>query len=306
MKKELVLKILKIIVCSLLSIILVIGVVLVPFYYSITALTEPETVAMVIQDVDYKRAIEKNSTVKKTLAKYGITTQEAQTIMKSQQTGELIEVYTDEVTEILLDIPDDAKIDIPYIKRLVDENADKFLNIAEQNINLKFKRQIVQKNIDDFFEKNEKTVQEAIPIVREVKDVVKTIHTSHIAQKTLTLQFALIFIISVFLILGVIILIMRSNGFLWAGIDFGIISVILCVVIAFSKSNFITRVALRISDFGTQIIESAISISTEKIIIAVFGTIILTALFMGFFVVLKLLKKKYQKQNYIEIPIIKE
>lgn len=109
MRKQKILKILGVAACVLLSLFLIVGVTAVPFYYSITALTNPETVAMVIQEVDYKRVIDKNPAVQKTLAKYGITSSEAETVMKSKQTGELIEIYADEVTEILLDIPDDKR-----------------------------------------------------------------------------------------------------------------------------------------------------------------------------------------------------
>jgi len=44
MKKESVFKILKIFICALMSVVFVLGVVAVPFFYSITALTKPETV----------------------------------------------------------------------------------------------------------------------------------------------------------------------------------------------------------------------------------------------------------------------
>ena len=85
MRKQLIFKILKIVICALLSITLIFGVVAVPFYYSIIALTKPETVAMVIQEIDYKKVIEKNPTIKSTLDKYKITPAEADTIMKSKK-----------------------------------------------------------------------------------------------------------------------------------------------------------------------------------------------------------------------------
>ena len=42
-------------------------------------------------------------------------------------------VYTDEVTQIFLDIPYDQRLDVAYIKELVKRNTDEFLNIAEEN-----------------------------------------------------------------------------------------------------------------------------------------------------------------------------
>ena len=133
MKKETTFKILKISAAVLLCVALIFGAVAVSFYYSVIALTKPEMVTMFIQEVDYKKVIQKNPTIKNTLERYGITPTEADTVMKSQQTAELVKVYTDEVTQIFLDIPDDQRLDVAYIKELVKRNTDEFLNIAEEN-----------------------------------------------------------------------------------------------------------------------------------------------------------------------------
>ena len=295
MNKKVALNILKIIASNLLSLLLVLGVVAVPFYYSINALTKPETVSMVIQEVDYKKIIQKNPTIKKTLAKYDITPTKADTIMKSEQTGELLEIYADEVTHIFLDIPEDKKLDVPYIKKLVEDNTDKFLDITEEKTNFKFKRETVEKEVDNFLEKNVVVIEESVATIEQVRDVVKTIYTSRVVKKEVSVLVGVIFISLVFVVIAGIIALMRSNGFLWVGIDFLLITTLLSFIIAFAKSNFISGLALKVSDFSVQIVESAISVSVEKMIIAVFGSIIFAIIFIGFFVALKLLKNKYQK-----------
>lgn len=298
MKKQLIFKILKTIICVLLSAVLILGVVAVPFYYSIIALTKPETVAMVIQEIDYKKVIEKNPTIKSTLDKYNITPTEADTIMKSKKTGELVEIYANEVTQIFLDIPEDRKLDVTYIKQLVKDNTDKFLDIAEDNTNIKFRRKDAKQEVDKFFQNNKVVIEESVSMIEEVRDVVKTIYTSRVVEKKLSFWIAISFITSVFIVIAVIIILMRSNGFFWVGADFAVISILLGLIIAFSKSDFIKTVSLKMSNFGTQIVESAISISTEKIIIAVLGTIIITILFFGFFISVKLLKCKYERNSH--------
>ncbi len=55
------------------------------------------------------------------------------------------------------------------------------------------------------------------------------------------------------------------------------------------------------SGFSTQVIESAISVSTEKIITAVFLTAIFAMLFIGFFILVKFLKRKYQNQPIVDV-----
>ena len=296
MEKKTVFKIFKIIICLLLSVVFISGVAAVPFYYSITALTKPETVSMVIREVDYKQIIEKNPTIEKTLAKYNITPEKADTIMKSEETGQLVEIYADEVTQIFLDIPEDKKLDISYIKELVEENTDKFLDIAEENTNLKFKREKAKQNVDVFFEKNERVIEESVSTIEEVRNVVKTIYTSRVVEKEISLWIAAMIIAIGFAVIAFIICFMHSNGFLWVGIDFAVVSLLLCLIIGFSKTDFISNLALKMSDFGSMIVESAISISVGKMIIALFSSIILTMLFLSFFVALKLLKRKYQNR----------
>lgn len=295
MNKKVALNILKIIASNLLSLLLVLGVVAVPFYYSISALTKPETVSMVIQEVDYKKIIQKNPTIKKTLDKYDITPTKADTIMKSEQTGELLEIYADEVTHIFLDIPEDKKLDVPYIKKLVEDNTDKFLDITEEKTNFKFQRETVEKEVDNFLEKNVVVIEESVATIEQVRDVVKTIYTSRVVKKEVSVLVGVIFISLVFVVIAGIIALMRSNGFLWVGIDFLLITTLLSFIIAFAKSNFISGLALKVSDFSVQIVESAISVSVEKMIIALFSSIIFAIIFIGFFVALKLLKNKYQK-----------
>ena len=297
MKKETTFKILKIFAAVLLSVALIFGAVAVSFYYSVIALTKPEMVTMFIQEVDYKKVIQKNPTIKNTLSKYGITPTEADTVMKSKQTAELVKVYTDEVTQIFLDIPQEKKLDVAYITELVKENTDEFLNIAEEKTELKFKREQTKREIDAFLQKNEVVIEESVAMIEEVRDVVKTIYTSRVIEEKLSLWFAIILVAATFIIIAGIIVLLRSNGFFCVGINFTLVGIILGVIILYAKSDFVTDLALKMSDFGTQIVESAVSVSVQKLIIAVFATSILAVLFNGFFAALKFLKYKYKNEN---------
>ncbi len=307
MTRQKVLKIVGIVGCMILSIFFILSFVAVPFYYSITALTKPETIVMIFQEVDYKSMVEKTPELKLELQKYDISSNKAQKIMESKQAGDVIELYIDEFTEILLDVPSDIKLDVPYLKGLVNDNLDELLNIAEENTKLKFKKEQVQQNINNYFDKNQKSIEKSMPVMESVRNVVKTVHTSKLVQRSLTPLFAVVLVAVAFVVLGAIIAIRRSNGFLWIGIDFAVISIILCLVMGYSQSNFINRLAFNLSDFGTQVIKSAVSVSTNKLLIAIFAAIILTILFAGFFVLLKLLKRKYQSTvGYVDLPVITE
>lgn len=299
MKKETTFKILKIFTATLLSVALVLGAVAVSFYYSVIALTKPEMVTMFIQEVDYKKAIQKNPTVKKALSQYGITPAEADSFMKGKQAAELVKVYTDEVTQIFLDIPTERKLDVAYIKELVKDNTDKFLKITEEKTDLKFKRGQTKREIEAFLQKNEVAIEESVNVIEDVRDVVKTVYTSRVIEEKLSFWFAIVLIAAAFIIIAGIIVLLRSNGFFCVGANFTLISIILSIIILYAKSDLVSAIALKMSDFGTQIVESAVSVSVRKLIIAVFSMGIIAMLFIGFSVSLKLLKHKYQNEKII-------
>lgn len=295
MKYNIVWRILGNFFCFILSIIFIAVAIIVPFYYSITALTTPKTVAEIVQNVDYKTVIEKSPNIKSALQTYGIDSTAADDFMKSDKAGELIEVYTDEVTEILLDIPDNRMFNVELIKELVDENLDDFVVLAEKNTNLNLSEKSIKANVDTFIKNNEPQIKEAIPAIEQTRTVVKTIKASTVIENTLTLNFAIILILSTISVLLIICLIKRTKGFLWIGLDFLIISIVLALIVVFSRSSIISIAALQFSRFESEIIESAISICTEKVIIALVGTAIFAVLFLMFFVVIVLVKRKYRK-----------
>ncbi len=299
MKKSKVLKVIGIAACILLSIYFIISVVATSFYYSIKALTKPEAVAVVIQQVDYKRVFDANPLVKQMLTKNGMTSDMAEKIIKSEQSSKLIEAYTKEIISIFKDAPKDKMTDASYVKECIINNKAKFIEIAKKNGDANLNPKIVENSIDNLLV-DDKFVEQSISVATEIKDIVKSVETSRIVTNTAT-GWGIFAIVMALAAMVVIIVIMHSDGFLLVGLDFAVISIILCLVIAFSRSDIVSLLALEISDFGAQIIESAVSVSVDKIEVIVIGTIIMAVLFSGFFVVLKLLKRKYQKTQYIDI-----
>lgn len=300
MKKNSALKILGTVFCLILSLFFIAIAVIVPFYYSITALTVPETIAHVVQNVDYETVIEQNPNIKSTLQEFGIDASEADKYMKSAQAKELIEIYADEVTEIFLNIPNDRMLDVSLIKEIVDDNIDDFIAIAEDNTGLELSEKQIGNEVDTFFKENKTEIEAAVPAIEDTRTIVKTIMASTIIERKLTLNFALIIIAVVAVVLAMICLIKRSAGFLWIGIDLLLISTILSLITVFSRSYVVSKVALNLSKFETEIIESAISICTEKIIFALYGVGILAIIFIMFFIVIVLVKRKYKNMNLNE------
>lgn len=275
-----------------LNLIMVLICTLVPFYYSVIALTEPQTVTTVIQNIDYKNLIKKTPALETTLKDYGIDYKKADEIMKSKEAGELIEVYADEATEILLTLPENRKIDSSLIKELVDENIDKVLTVTKKNTNIKFNQEEVKKTVSNYIEENESVIEECVPVFEQARTVIKQIKFSRIVSRTLSLPFIIIFTAVMIMITALIFIIKRRkfNGLLFLGADFTVISIILGLTVYFCKSSFVTSLALKMSDFGVSIIESAVSVYADGIIIAVIIAVALAVIAFMLFAVLRYIK----------------
>ncbi|MGN0493659.1 MAG: hypothetical protein ACI4F7_08435 [Acutalibacteraceae bacterium] len=280
-----------------LNLFLIIICALVPFYYSVIALTQPQTVTTIIQNIDYKELVKSTPAVETTLKKYGIDYKKADEIMKSKETGKLIELYTDEATEILLSIPDNRKFDSSLVKELVDDNIDEVLTVAKETSDLKFNESRVKTAVNQYIAENESELEAVAPVLEQARTVIKQIKLSKIVARTLSLPFIIIFTAFMLAVALLIFLIKRRsfNGLLFLGLDFTAVSLALGLTIYFCKSSFVTSLALKMSDFGVSIIESAVSVCTDRIIIALIISAVLAVLGFMFFAALRYLNSSPPK-----------
>ena len=254
----------------LLNLFLILICILVPFYYSVIALTKPKTITTVIQNIDYKALVKKTPTVEKALESYGIDYKKADEIMKSKEAGELIEVYADETTEILLSLPENRKIHTSHIKNMINDNIGDFLTVAKETTDIEFDEKEVETAVNEYVEENEGELKSFVPALEQIRTVVKQIKMSQIVVRTLSLPFVIAFTAVILGIALIIVLIKRRKlkGVLFLGVDFAVISLTLGLTVFFCRSSFVTALALEMSDFGVSIIESAVSVGTDGIITA--------------------------------------
>ena len=286
---------LSVILCT----VFVLLAVSVPFYYSITGLTKPKTVTEIVQSVDYKTVIKKTPVLESALKQNGIDGEKADKFMKSEQASQLIEVYTDEATEILLNVPKDRMFDVELIKEIAEENIDELVKIAEENTGKNYSEKKIKKNVDTFIKKNEKQIEEVIPVIETTRKVVKTIHESKVIEQQLSLKTALILSAVAGVILIGVFFMKKIGGCIWIGITCLISSVIQAMILIFSQSKLIEIIALRLSSFNVEIIESAISVCTEKIAISFCSTASGAFLLIALFAIIFFAKRKNQEKLHL-------
>ncbi len=291
--KELIWDTTRITLSILFSVVLVLLAVVIPFYYSITGLTRPKTVASVVQSIDYVQMVQDSPVVEDALAAYGMDGKAADEIMKSKETGKLIEAYADKVTEILLDIPDSRLLDMSLIRVVMDENLDKVLNVAEENAGVPLPREEIQTVVDDFIDHNETDIKQSLPLLEQARTVVKTIKMSAVVSRTMTWQFRLILAAVGTALIAAILLFQKKNaaGLLWLTVDSGVAALLLLLLMLFSRGTLVNTLAQGISGFGSNVLRTAIKVSTDTILIALIAAAACMVLSLGIYIGWRLHKR---------------
>ncbi len=300
--KELIWDTTRITLSVLFSVVLVCLAVVVPFYYSITGLTKPKAVASVVQSIDYVQMVDQSAAVQQALSGYGVDGKAADEIMKSKETGNLIQEYADKVTEILLTIPSDRPIDMPLIREVVDDNLDKVLNVAEENAGVALPRKEITTVVDSFIDENQQEIKQSLPLLETARAVIKTVRMSAVVSRTMTWQFGLLLGLVGAALMAAILLFHKKNaaGLLWITVDSGIAAALLLLLMLFSRHALVNTVAQNISGFGTDIVRSAIRVSTDTVQIGLIAAIACMLLFLGTYIGIRLHKRAARKGSAAE------
>ncbi len=279
-------KVLKSILSLILCTVFVFLAVAVPFYYSITTLTKPKHITKIIQNINYNNILKEDPSLETTLKSYGIDPKKAQVFIESEIGGELIEIYTDEATKILLSIPESENLDIPLIKKIAEENLDKYVKIAEETTKKDFAEEKIKNKINTFIDKNESKIIKTIPTVETTRKVVKTVYSSKLINITLSVKFAIFLTAFAIILISIVFILKKKQGLIWMGISCFVSSIILSAILFFSKSKLPIEIAHKISNFNVEIIESATSIGSEKIEIALFSMVSFFFIFIMLYILI--------------------
>lgn len=284
------------------SILLVVFSVIVPLYYSVTVFTKPETVVKLVQSVDYKTVIETNEYLVETVEEVGLSAEQIDNALKSEEANRILGIYADDAMEILMSLPTDKKFDVPTIKSIVDENIDKVLDIAEQELQGPVQKEEIKQQVNTVFVTHTETVEKVIPVIEPVRVVIETVKESKLLMHTLSPKFIIIAIITLVL-MAILIALLRYrklNGLIWLSADFFISAVALLLLIIFSKNTFVLGIAEKISNFDAEILISTINLSIARLNIGFTVFAVLFLLSVSAFVVYTVLKVKKAKSVSVE------
>ena len=295
-------------VSVILSFVLIAFCVIVPLYYSVTVFTKPETVVKLVQGIDYKTVIETNEYLVETVEQIGMSPEQVDTAIKSEEANKILGVYADDAMEILMALPTDKKLDANTLKTIVDDNIDKVLDVAEQELKTPVNKEVIKQQVNTVFVTHTETVEKVIPVIEPVRVIIETVKESKLLMHTLKPQFIIISLV-LLVLTAVLIGLLRYrklNGLIWLSVDFFLASIALLLLIIFSKNTFVLGVAEKISNFDTEVLISTINLSISRLNT---GFAVFVALFLSLFVafivytVIRLKRAKRKAAEGCDVPI---
>lgn len=248
---------------SLLTVLLSISI---PFFLSVAAVIKPKSVVKIVQQVDYESILESNESLKKTAEKFKLSPQTVDTILKSDATAKIIEAYTTEATNILLELPTENGFTAQTVKDIVKNNIDEITDIAAKSPHIKVSEEKLENYIITSVDRNADKIINAFPELTVVEKVVKTTKAAKLIKNIINPRLAILAIVLV-LLMSFLIYLLQNNRFhslIWLGVDYALAAAGIAFLMFFSKHSLVNAIALQFSEMYSEIMAEAIYLCNDR------------------------------------------
>ncbi len=294
--------VLKILLSIFLSSIFVITAFVLPIYYSVAGIFTPKTVTTVVQNIDFVEIIKDSEEFNTVIEDLGIDKNAVNKIVQSDEFGNFLESCTGTVMDAIINDPHKLEsFDVGVLQDIVNNHVDDITAVLQEEINGSIKKEDVQSTMHKFLEENSDQIKENILYLAPSNE------KSHPAYKimsfiqtTLKLPVILLAILFEVLLLGLIYLLNKNKfgGFIWTTVNSAILLILLTLVFALFKSNFITNAFISAPNIWGNVATTMLGTVTAKLLIAI---IVLLLLITACIIAFILLKKYAAKKEVVAI-----
>lgn len=267
----------------ILSILFIDLSIVLPVYYSVVGIFQPQSMSSLIQNIDYVDMIKDSDDFNESAVNLGIDSAEKiDEIMKSDAVGEFLEDCISKLTsamdgsEPILD-----NFNASEVKELIDKHMDDILDVIEEKTGETLDRDKAKAELDKMMDDSDGAIQYIVEEFESAKESVEEYSTvTEFIQKTLTWQFKLLAILVPMAILALIYLLCGRNytGFMWIAVNTGVVGVVMLVLTVISGSGFVNRTVMRMTGFSTELAKALTDSAGKNFILALIVCVVITVL----------------------------
>ena len=232
-----ILKVLGAFLASLITPLLVAALMLAPVANTVSSVFTGEIVAKLVTNLDFEELKVSNEVFKETFENSDITPEEFEAIIKSDTFVEILEYYTEDLTEIMAGNRDESEFTPEALKEIISDNMDEVVGAVKENVS-EAKDMTYSEIEDDILTAIDESGEELVKVLPKAEDMKEMVNdlpgVSNVGGVIKFMQKSLMPIVyGVIAGLALLIFLFRIskfNGLLWDGIIFTGCSVLMFIV----------------------------------------------------------------------------
>ncbi len=297
-----ILKVLGAFLASLITPLLVAALMLAPVANTVSSVFTGDFVAKLVSNIDVKEMVNTNEELKESFEKADVDPEQIEAIVKSEAFGDVLECYTEDLTEVLAGNRDESEFNTEALKEIISDNMDEIVSAVKGNVDAV--KDMTDKEIeDDILKAIDESGEEIVGMLPKAEDMQELARdipgasniggTVRFIQKSL--MPAVYGVIAGLALLIFLFRIHKFNGLLWDGIIFTGCS-ILTFVIAFGMKGIIESIEGSIGGGIADAIAPFMSTFEGIFLPFAIAYAIIGVLFIGGFIALCVLRRSKQKK----------
>ena len=298
-----ILNVLGILASIFLSVVLVANLMVAPIAFSAMSLLNGNNISKLVKSVDYEEIIENQT--EDTLESEMLVE-----LLESDMFEELIDVYSKDVSSVLLGKNTDIKFNEDFVEDWMEDNIDELVELFEEAGTFEDKssseiRKEVEKNIDEVAEQIAKEIPTAKELKRqlsrenkEAKEIFGVLESLNALKATL--------IVTIIVLSGLIFVcrLFDFRGFKWLYIDLFIATAFSAIICAgLSVAKVLIGEAAESEAGVSSVVEQLFSTLTTGVIVR---TVIMLVAAIGLVIAYKFVKKALAKKCAIDSEVVEE
>lgn len=257
------------ILAALLSVLLVLVGITLPLYASLSAMLETKTLVKVVKKLDVKEFLKADADIDDALEDSDLSTTLVDALSKSAVADELLEIYTEDISNALEENGKPAQLDKTKLLALAEEHMDELYELAKIDMTKTISKEDFAKLLRKELEKKADDYLQSLPKPQEVKELMTSETGSSFTEVFANQTVIIVLAVATALFAGLVYLcrFRKGKGFFWLMIDAAVCGGIL-LILYFSITNAaVTTLLTALMPVPTTLVSAVVSVYGEGLLL---------------------------------------
>lgn len=257
------------ILAALLSVLLVLVGITLPLYASLSAMLETKTLVKVVKKLDVKEFLKADADIDDALEDSDLSTTLVDALSKSAVADELLEIYTEDISNALEENGKPAQLDKTKLLALAEEHMDELYELAKIDMTKTISKEDFAKLLRKELEKKADDYLQSLPKPQEVKELMTSETVSSFTEVFANQTVIIVLAVATALFAGLVYLcrFRKGKGFFWLMIDAAVCGGILLILYFSITNTAVTTLLTALMPVPTSLVSAVVSVYGEGLLL---------------------------------------